>query len=79
MMTKADISSLRHPGLPIVLINCPFVVPGYRRMGPSCGRRPSGGRPSAERPHGTSRLPLITGETGVHGRRHARLDGAMPC
>jgi LacI family transcriptional regulator len=34
-MTTADIPSLRDPGLPLLLVNCPFPVPGYRAIGPA--------------------------------------------
>jgi LacI family transcriptional regulator len=33
-MTRSDVPSLRDPGLPILFLNCPFAVPGYRTFGP---------------------------------------------
>ena len=71
MMTKADIPGLRHPGLPIVLINCPFAVPGVSHAGAGCcGRCASGGRSSAQR----SRAPVGC----LHHRRNecARAGGS---
>jgi LacI family transcriptional regulator, galactose operon repressor len=79
MMTKADVSSLRHPGLPIVLINCPFAVPGYRTLGPDAV---AGARAVVDHllsVHGHHSVAFITGETGVHEPEAARLDGATPC
>jgi LacI family transcriptional regulator len=33
-MTRSDVPRLRDPGLPIIILNCPFAVPGYRTLGP---------------------------------------------
>ena len=89
MMTKADISSLRHPGLPIVLINCPFAVPGYRTLGPDAV---AGARAVVDHllsVHGHHSVALITGEASVHEpeareagwrdalRSHGRPDGLL--
>jgi LacI family transcriptional regulator, galactose operon repressor len=65
MMTKADISAVRHPGLPIVLINCPFAVPGFRTLGPDAV---DGSRRVVEHlltVHDHRSVALITGEAGV--------------
>ena len=89
MMTKADIPSLRHPGVPIVLINCPFAVPGYRTLGPDAV---AGARAVVDHllsDHGHQSVAFITGETGVHEpeareagwrdalRSHGRSDGLL--
>ena len=89
MMTKADIPSLRHPGLPIVLINCPFAVPGYRTLGPDAV---AGARAVVDHllsVHGHQSVAFITGETGAHEpeareagwrdalRSHGRPDGLL--
>ena len=34
-MTRADVPGLRDPGLPLLFLNCPFPVPGYRTIGPN--------------------------------------------
>ena len=33
-MTKSDVSRLRPSGVPVLFVNCPFPVPGYRTIGP---------------------------------------------
>ena len=65
MMTKADIPNLRHPGLPIVLVNCSFAIPGYRTIGPDAV---AGSRSVVEHlltVHDHRSVALITGETGA--------------
>ena len=89
MMSKADIPGLRHPGLPIVLINCPFAVPGYRTLGPDAV---AGARAVVDHllsVHGHQSVAFITGETSVHEpeareagwrdalRSHGRPDGLL--
>jgi len=34
-MTKADIPKIRNPRIPLLFLNCPFPVPGYRTIGPN--------------------------------------------
>jgi LacI family transcriptional regulator, galactose operon repressor len=74
MMTKADIPGPRHPGLPIVLINCPFAVPRYRTLGLDAM---AGARAVVDHlltVHGHQSVAFITGETSVHETEAARLD-----
>lgn len=33
-MNPADVADLRDPGIPMLFVNCPFPVPGYRSIGP---------------------------------------------
>jgi LacI family transcriptional regulator len=89
MMSKADISGLRHPGIPIVLINCPFAVPGYRTLGPDAvaGARVVVNHLLSVHEHRS--VAFITGETGAQEpeareagwrdalRSHGRPDGLL--
>ncbi len=34
-MTKADISGIRNPRIPLLFVNCPFPIPGYQTIGPN--------------------------------------------
>ena len=64
-MTGADVPGLRHPGLPLTLLNCPFPVPGVRTLGPDGyegARRLVGHLVSV---HGHRDVALIAGETGA--------------
>jgi LacI family transcriptional regulator len=89
MMTTADIPSLRHPGMPIVLINCSFAIPGYRTIGPDAA---TGARDVVEHllmTHDHHSVAMITGETGTPEpearesgwrealRSHDRKDGVL--
>ena len=63
-MTRADVPGLRDPGLPLLFLNCPFPVPGYRTIGPNAL---DGSRRVVDHlltSHGHSQVAFIAGETG---------------
>jgi LacI family transcriptional regulator len=63
-MTTADVPSLRHPGLPILFLNCPFAVPGYRTFGPNGA---DGARRIVDHlltVHHHQQVAFVAGETG---------------
>lgn len=33
-LAREDVSILRSPGVPLLFVNCPFAIPGFRTMGP---------------------------------------------
>jgi LacI family transcriptional regulator len=89
MMSINDIPRLQHPGVPIVLINCVFAIPGYRTLGPDAV---AGSRAVVEHllmVHDHRSVAMITGETGVPEpearesgwrdalRSHGRSDGVL--
>ena len=65
-MTQTDVPSLRHPGLPILFLNCPFPVPGYRTLGPNAA---DGARRIVDHlldVHHHEQVAFIAGETAAH-------------
>ncbi|HET9648917.1 MAG TPA: LacI family DNA-binding transcriptional regulator [Microlunatus sp.] len=66
-MTRADVAEIRDPGIPMLFVNCPFPVPGYRSIGPDAL---DGSRRIVDHlldVHGHSSVALIAGETGDIG------------
>jgi LacI family transcriptional regulator len=88
-MTKADIPSLRDPGLPILFLNCPFAVPGHRTLGPNAADEAHRVVDHLLRVHNHHQVAFIAGETaarepedrelGWHEAHHAhrRPDGPL--
>ena len=66
-MTRADVAALHDPGIPLLFVNCPFPVPGYRSIGPDAL---DGSRRIVDHlldVHGHSSVALVAGETGETG------------
>jgi len=64
-MTRADVPSLRDPGLPMLFLNCPFAVPGYRTLGPNGADGARGVVEHLLSVHNHDEVALIAGETGA--------------
>lgn len=85
-MTPADVSRISNPGIPMVFVNCPFPVPGFRSIGPD-GQQ--GARDLVAHlltTHGHSSVALVIGDTGapdpedreVGWREAHRIHGRTP-
>ena len=64
-MNPADVSRIKNPGIPMVFVNCPFPVPGFRSIGPN-GQQ--GARELVEHlltTHGHQSVAFVAGDTGA--------------
>ena len=63
-MIKSDLNKLRDPRIPMLLVNCPFPIPGYRTLGPNGYE---GARRAVDHlisTHRHRKVAMIIGDTG---------------